>query len=195
MRWRQVARGALGFAVVVALFALPYAPHDRDPADAAVVGPDLRATVAERPVDGTIQAADGKVLSMAQAGNTVVFGGEFTQVGPGRLGAAGVVDLDAAHFGSTFPDVNGAVYTALPDGAGGWFLGGDFTTVGGAARRNVARVDAAGTVRALTASTHHPVLNEEAAALRMLGRGAFRNCAKAAGALCELLGIPEPEKM
>jgi arginyl-tRNA synthetase len=46
-----------------------------------------------------------------------------------------------------------------------------------------------------TAYHHHPVLHEEDAALRMLRRGAFRNFAKAAGALCELLGIPEPEKM
>ena len=46
-----------------------------------------------------------------------------------------------------------------------------------------------------TAYHHHPVLHEEDADLRMLRRGAFRNFAKAAGALCELLGIPEPEKM
>jgi arginyl-tRNA synthetase len=46
-----------------------------------------------------------------------------------------------------------------------------------------------------TAYHHHPVLHEENADLRMLRRGAFRNFAKAAGALCELLGIPEPEKM
>jgi len=42
---------------------------------------------------------------------------------------------------------------------------------------------------------HHPVLHEEDAALRLLRRAAFRNFAKAAGALCDLLGIPEPEKM
>ncbi len=42
---------------------------------------------------------------------------------------------------------------------------------------------------------HHPVLHEEDAALRLLRRAAFRNFAKAAGALCGLLGIPEPEKM
>jgi arginyl-tRNA synthetase len=42
---------------------------------------------------------------------------------------------------------------------------------------------------------HHPVLHEENEALQRLRRAAFRNFAKAAGALCELLGIPEPEKM
>jgi arginyl-tRNA synthetase len=46
-----------------------------------------------------------------------------------------------------------------------------------------------------TAYHHHPVLHEEDVALRMLRRGAFRNFAKAAGALCDLLGIPVPEKM
>ena len=42
---------------------------------------------------------------------------------------------------------------------------------------------------------HHPVLHEDDPAVRCLRRAAFRNFAKAAGALCELLGIPEPEKM
>ncbi|MEO8276806.1 MAG: arginine--tRNA ligase [Thermoanaerobaculia bacterium] len=42
---------------------------------------------------------------------------------------------------------------------------------------------------------HHPVLHEDDATLQLLRRAAFRNFARAEGALCELLGIPEPSKM
>jgi arginyl-tRNA synthetase len=42
---------------------------------------------------------------------------------------------------------------------------------------------------------HHPVLHEEDAELAAVRRGAFAVCARALSALCDLLGIPEPEKM
>ncbi|MEW6161665.1 MAG: hypothetical protein AB1813_29900, partial [Verrucomicrobiota bacterium] len=47
---------------------------------------------------------------------------------------------------SSFPQIDGAVYAAIPDGDGGWFLGGEFTRVGGLIRRNLARVLADHTV-------------------------------------------------
>ena len=46
-----------------------------------------------------------------------------------------------------------------------------------------------------TAYHHHPVLHEEDAELAAVRRGAFAVCARALSALCDLLGIPEPEKM
>jgi len=42
---------------------------------------------------------------------------------------------------------------------------------------------------------HHPVLHEEDAELAAVRRAAFAVCARALAALCDLLGIPEPEKM
>lgn len=42
---------------------------------------------------------------------------------------------------------------------------------------------------------HHPVLHEPDAELAAVRRAAFAACATALAALCDLLGIPEPEKM
>jgi hypothetical protein len=102
--------------------------------------------VSERPVDRGISAVDGEIRTIAQVGGKVIFGGTFTKVGPAPHGAAGSVDLGGAAFRSGFPAVAGAVFAAVPDGAGGWYLGGSFTAVGGVARRNAAHVDAGGGV-------------------------------------------------
>jgi hypothetical protein len=40
------------------------------------------------------------------------------------------------------PRVNGPVHTVIPDGAGGCFIGGEFTRVGGQPRANLAHIDA-----------------------------------------------------
>ena len=47
----------------------------------------------------------------------------------------------------TFPQVEGgSVCAAVADGAGGWFIGGDFTSVGGVPRRHLAHIRADGTL-------------------------------------------------
>ena len=104
------------------------------------------AVVPDRPSDRTVHAVDGQVSSVAQVGTKVVLGGTFTTVGPGLRGAAGRVDVAAKAFRPGLPDVVGAVLAVASDGAGGWFLGGRFSSVGGVARRNAAHVAADGTV-------------------------------------------------
>ena len=41
---------------------------------------------------------------------------------------------------SGFPEVKGSVYAVVPDGAGGWYIGGSFTSVGGFPRMDVAHI-------------------------------------------------------
>src|SRR6185503_15272958 len=41
-----------------------------------------------------------------------------------------------------FPAVEGTVNAALSDGTGGWYLGGEFESVGGVARHNLAHLRA-----------------------------------------------------
>lgn len=118
---------------------------------------DHAAVVAERPVDRTVGAVDGEVRTIAQVGDTVVIGGTFTRVGPGIRGAVAPLDVASGAFAAGFPDVAGAVYAAVADGAGGWYLGGSFTSVAGVARANVAHVDAAGAVTPFVADTNAPV--------------------------------------
>src|SRR5207249_10813039 len=56
------------------------------------------------------------------------------------------VDTATALPTAGFPRVIGTVLTALPDGAGGWYIAGQFTAVGGVSRTNIARVLANNTV-------------------------------------------------
>ena len=57
---------------------------------------DHGGAVSSDPNDGTISFLDGEVLALTEVGDKVIAGGDFTQVGPAMLGAAGVVDLGSA---------------------------------------------------------------------------------------------------
>lgn len=74
-------------------------------------------------------------------------GGNFDRaiqnIGSGTgLPAASPVSFPA--HGLPFPDVNGVVHALIEDGAGGWYIGGQFTVVDGQPRENLARIDKAG---------------------------------------------------
>ena len=87
----------------------------------------------------------GSVYAIVDNGTTIYIGGDFNYVGPNTgfgvpLGAATGSPV------STFPKVNDAVWTAVSDGAGGWYIGGLFTKVGNYDRNGVAHVLSDGTV-------------------------------------------------
>ena len=153
MPGRPFTAVATAFGLVVTTLALVTAA-----AGPAAADPDVhQAMFGERPTDTTLHATDGEVRSIAQVGDRVVMGGSFTRVGPAKPGAAGVIDLAASSFQVGFPEVAGAVYAAVPDGSGGWYLGGQFTSVGAFARTNLARVSAAGNVTAWDPGANGPV--------------------------------------
>jgi hypothetical protein len=85
-----------------------------------------------------VVVTDGPVRCVAPRGNTVYFGGSFTKVGR-ATGSAVPLDVTSG-LPSWLPKVAGNVYAAVPDGSGGWYLGGQFTHVGGLPRLNLARV-------------------------------------------------------
>jgi len=88
---------------------------------------------------------NGSVHAIVRTPDTVYIGGEFTHVGPVTGGG---VPLDASTGApvATFPRVNGTVYACVPDGSGGWFIGGSFDRVGGVVRNNIAHILANGSV-------------------------------------------------
>ena len=88
---------------------------------------------------------NGSVRAVRQVGSFVYIGGSFTRVGP-PTGHAAVVDPGSGAHVSGSPVVNGDVFAAVPDGQGGWYLGGQFTAVNGVPRLNAARVLAGGAV-------------------------------------------------
>ncbi|HKQ57541.1 MAG TPA: hypothetical protein VJY35_06710, partial [Candidatus Eisenbacteria bacterium] len=96
-------------------------------------------------VDPAFPVTDGDVYATAIDGNTLYIGGVFNFVGPYT---GGYVALDgvtgAANTG--WPKVAGVVRTCVSDGAGGWYIGGTFTSVHGVPRVNLAHILADGSV-------------------------------------------------
>ena len=88
---------------------------------------------------------DGNVYALARSQNTVYLGGDFRYLGPrlpglASMNAAGAPDL-------SFPTVShGFVDTVVPDGDGGWYVGGSFDGIGGVRRSSLAHVLSDGTV-------------------------------------------------
>jgi hypothetical protein len=90
-------------------------------------------------VDENLWVVDGTVRSVVRAGGTIYVGGAFGLVGPATGGGVPIDNLGAVPYGS-FPKVTGQVYDVIPDGSGGWYIGGLFTAVGGVPRSNLAHV-------------------------------------------------------
>ncbi|HVE67712.1 MAG TPA: delta-60 repeat domain-containing protein, partial [Solirubrobacteraceae bacterium] len=90
---------------------------------------------------------NGTVSAIAHASGRTYVGGDFTRVGP-RSGAG--VTLTANGALSAFPVraevAGGEVRAVVSDGAGGWYIGGSFTWVGGQRRLALARIRSDGTV-------------------------------------------------
>ncbi len=86
---------------------------------------------------------DWAVTSLARVGNTLYIAGVFDRIG---LNSGGGVPLDplSGALVRPFPRVAGVVRAVVPDGSGGWFIGGDFAAVEGQPRANLAHITAAG---------------------------------------------------
>ena len=123
-----------GRAVVVILGAIVACAWMARAAGAQVIRPDLCVT------DGTVQA-------IAKSGSTLYIGGQFNRVGPATGGGV-PLDVTSGMPVDGFPKVAGVVSAVASDGAGGWYVGGEFATVGGIPRSNIAHVLADNTVSA-----------------------------------------------
>jgi hypothetical protein len=91
-------------------------------------------------VDPTLWMTDGPVYAMTQLGSTLYVGGDFNVVRP-QTGGGGLLDTAGA-VDTAMPAIRGEVRAAAPDGAGGWYIGGEFSSVGTMARSNLAHIRA-----------------------------------------------------
>jgi hypothetical protein len=113
---------------------------------AALLAAGHSAAVEHQPAEGT-WVTDGPVYALAASGDRTFVGGDFTYVGrrtgPGvQLGAVGAAKPGQPSPGpGAFPEVaGGRVNAVAADGSGGWYVGGDFTHVGGLPRQGGAHL-------------------------------------------------------
>ncbi|MDZ4668738.1 MAG: T9SS type A sorting domain-containing protein [bacterium] len=91
---------------------------------------------------------NGVVKAMATLGDTVFVGGQFSLVGDFFETAGAPVLRHTNMVSKNFPSINGNVDCAIPDGLGGWYVTGNFTSVGGVLRNRAARIDSNGNLLA-----------------------------------------------
>lgn len=96
-------------------------------------------------IDQSLYGTDGNVVGLARAGNTLYIAGSFRSVGENRGGCV-AFDMRSGEVSPKFPKVAGNVYAIVPDGEGGWYIGGDFSGIGGQPRSGLAQIRADGSV-------------------------------------------------
>lgn len=107
-------------------------------------------------LDPTLGVTDGRVAATAVSGDRLYIGGAFSYVGP-RTGGFSLLNAAAMHPSVRPPEVNGPVNAMVPDGAGGWYIGGSFSRVAGVPRSNGAHIRADGTLDAWDPQTNGPI--------------------------------------
>lgn len=107
------------------------------------------------------------VTTLAAAPGMLYAGGTIPYIGAPTGGAA-VVDTVTGQPRAPLLDILGSVRTVIPDGAGGWYVGGAFSHIRGLARVNLAHVDADG-----VPSAWSPAPNDTVRALLLKGDTLF----------------------
>lgn len=105
------------------------------------------ALAAPRATPDEAWGANGEVDAVATAGNHVFLGGFFSYVGP-STGSGAILDPTTGSPGapSSFPHLLGVVRAAVPDGSGGFYVGGDFYRAGGVSRTRLAHIRSDGSL-------------------------------------------------
>jgi hypothetical protein len=99
----------------------------------------------------------GTVETVAVSGKTAYVGGDFGYVGP-ETGSFVSLDASNGTVAPAWPLVDGTVSAVVSDGAGGWFVGGSFASVGTRHADNLAHVGADGALdTAFQGGTDGPV--------------------------------------
>ncbi len=108
-------------------------------------------------VDTTMWATNGEVHAIARRGNNIYLGGNFSYVGPPTGGGVVLNTTDGKRTGAPLLHVVGMVIASIPDGRGGWYIGGSFSAVQGVERTSLAHILADGRVD----RAWNPVMGDE----------------------------------
>jgi uncharacterized repeat protein (TIGR01451 family) len=91
-------------------------------------------------LDTTLWVTNAKVQTITASNHTTYLAGDFTYIGP-NTGSGVLVNTFTNKLETTpFQQINGWVRAIIPDGNGGWYLGGDFTKVQGVSRNRIAHI-------------------------------------------------------
>lgn len=121
-----------------------------------------RATSWGLPSEPRLPGADGLIWATAVSGNTLFIGGEFTHVGP-MAGTVGIVSKTNGDL-LRYLDARGTINAMAPDGAGGWYVGGNFYSIAGTTHFHLAHVLSDGSI-----SSWNPSPNDNVYALLVVG--------------------------
>lgn len=105
----------------------------------------MAATSGAPVADPNLWGANGNVLDIARSENTLYIAGSFRSVGENSGGFV-AIDARTGAVLRSFPKVAGSVHVIVPDGSGGWYIGGEFSAVGGKPRSCLAQIRADGSV-------------------------------------------------
>ena len=108
--------------------------------------PVAEGAFSSTPAEGLV--ANGSVSAIAVSGENVYLGGSFSTIGP-RTGRGVAFDSTLSSRDAAIPQVGGVnsvITSVVSDGAGGWYIGGRFSEVGGVKRTNLAHILANNTV-------------------------------------------------
>ncbi|CAA9271010.1 MAG: hypothetical protein AVDCRST_MAG56-3056 [uncultured Cytophagales bacterium] len=94
--------------------------------------------------DSTMWVADNPVITVTRGGNTIYLGGQFSSIGP-PTGNGATLNAQNGTLPAVLPaKIVGTVRTSVPDGKGGWYVGGEITRVGNQPRTGLAHILADG---------------------------------------------------
>jgi hypothetical protein len=120
-------------ALAVPVPAATLTPTQTPPVPAAPT-PTLTPAPGVYSLEDFVVTGDG-VQAVLDTGSAIYLAGNFGYVAP-RTGAAVLLATSNGAAIAGFPKVaGGSIYTIVPDGSGGWYLGGDFQWVAGQSRK------------------------------------------------------------
>lgn len=101
----------------------------------------LAPTAQARAVSRPLWVPNGRVSALQVAGGTLYVGGSFSNLAP-FTGHFASLDPASAAPDAAFPTFNRTVRAVADDGAGGWYVAGDFTAVSDTPRARLAHIRA-----------------------------------------------------
>ncbi len=113
----------------------------------------LSFTIYSQTIDPFAHSVNATVQDLVSTDEYTYICGDFTIAG--RYSSINKCRTDKYELRGNFPRINGSVNSIISDGAGGWYVGGFFTTVNDQTKNYLVRINSDGSIN----STWNPVVN------------------------------------